>query len=171
MLLKGIPASPGVAIGKVFILDSEAYTITKREIAEKDLPREIARFEDAGYKIVGMKFVWADEDFAKRHYTEDLAIRRGEHVRARMVRFIREGPVVAMALEGVNSIEGVRKIVGETEPRKAAPGTIRGDFAHVSYAYPDSKEAPVKNLIHASADAKDAARAGGSEPLRRERRT
>src|SRR3989338_11080514 len=47
MLLKGIPASPGVAIGKVFILDSEAYTITKREIAEKDLPREIARFEDA----------------------------------------------------------------------------------------------------------------------------
>ncbi len=119
--------------------------------------RIIARFEDAGYKIVGMKFVWADEDFAKRHYTEDLAIRRGEHVRARMVRFIREGPVVAMALEGVNSIEGVRKIVGETEPRKAAPGTIRGDFAHVSYAYADSKEAPVKNLIHASADAKDAA--------------
>jgi len=47
MLLKGIPASPGVAIGKVFILDSEAYTIIRREISEKDLPREIARFEDA----------------------------------------------------------------------------------------------------------------------------
>ncbi len=47
MLLKGIAASPGIAIGKVFILDSEAYTVIKREISEKDLPREIARFEDA----------------------------------------------------------------------------------------------------------------------------
>ncbi|MFA5163982.1 MAG: phosphoenolpyruvate--protein phosphotransferase [Candidatus Omnitrophota bacterium] len=47
MLLKGIAASPGIAIGKVFILDSETYTIIKREIEEKDLPKEIARFEDA----------------------------------------------------------------------------------------------------------------------------
>ncbi|MFA5148055.1 MAG: phosphoenolpyruvate--protein phosphotransferase [Candidatus Omnitrophota bacterium] len=47
MLLKGIAASPGIAIGKVFILDSEAYTIIRREISEKDLPKEIARFEDA----------------------------------------------------------------------------------------------------------------------------
>ena len=47
MLLKGIPASPGIAIGKVFILDSEAYTIIKREIPERDLPHEITRFEDA----------------------------------------------------------------------------------------------------------------------------
>ncbi|MFA5095012.1 MAG: phosphoenolpyruvate--protein phosphotransferase, partial [Candidatus Omnitrophota bacterium] len=47
MLLKGIAASPGIAIGKVFILDSEAYTVIKRDISEKDLPREIARFEDA----------------------------------------------------------------------------------------------------------------------------
>ncbi|MDD5737822.1 MAG: phosphoenolpyruvate--protein phosphotransferase [Candidatus Omnitrophica bacterium] len=47
MLLKGIAASPGIAIGKVFILDSETYTIIRREIDEKDLPKEIARFEDA----------------------------------------------------------------------------------------------------------------------------
>ncbi|MFA6355866.1 MAG: phosphoenolpyruvate--protein phosphotransferase [Candidatus Omnitrophota bacterium] len=47
MLLKGIAASPGIAIGKVFILDSETYTIIRREISEKDLPKEIARFEDA----------------------------------------------------------------------------------------------------------------------------
>ncbi|HOX10255.1 MAG TPA: phosphoenolpyruvate--protein phosphotransferase, partial [Candidatus Omnitrophota bacterium] len=47
MLLKGIAASPGIAIGKVFILDSETYTIIRREIEEKDLPKEIARFEDA----------------------------------------------------------------------------------------------------------------------------
>jgi len=47
MLLKGIAASPGIAIGKVFILDSETYTIIRRGIDEKDLPKEIARFEDA----------------------------------------------------------------------------------------------------------------------------
>lgn len=47
MLLKGIAASPGIAIGKVFILDSETYTIIRRGIEEKDLPKEIARFEDA----------------------------------------------------------------------------------------------------------------------------
>jgi len=47
MLFKGIPASPGVCIGKTFILDSEAYTIIKREISDNDLPHEIARFEDA----------------------------------------------------------------------------------------------------------------------------
>jgi phosphotransferase system enzyme I (PtsI) len=45
--MKGIAASPGIAIGKVFILDSETYTIIRREIPERDLPKEIARFEDA----------------------------------------------------------------------------------------------------------------------------
>lgn len=47
MTLKGIPASPGIAIGKVFILDSEAFSISKREISEKELPQEIRRFENS----------------------------------------------------------------------------------------------------------------------------
>lgn len=114
------------------------------------------RFEDAGLKIVGMKLKWADKEFAMKHYTEDLAERRGEQVRKNMVEFISSGPVVAIALEGVNAIENVRKMTGDTEPRAAQPGTIRGDYSHVSYAYADSKKGPVKNIIHASSSKKDA---------------
>jgi len=119
--------------------------------------RIITRFEDAGLKIVGMKMSWVDEAFAKQHYTEDLAIRRGEHVRKYMTDFITSGPVIAMVIEGVDAIENVRKIVGATEPKSAAPGTIRGDFCHVSYSHCDEKKQGVKNVIHASADKKDAA--------------
>jgi nucleoside-diphosphate kinase len=115
-----------------------------------------SRFEDAGLKIVGMKMVWADEEFANKHYTEDLAKRRGEHVRKYMTEFLMSGPVIAMVLEGVNAIENVRKICGTTEPKAASPGTIRGDFSHVSFEYCDSKKQVVKNLIHASSDKKDA---------------
>ncbi|HHE36711.1 MAG TPA: nucleoside-diphosphate kinase [Candidatus Woesearchaeota archaeon] len=118
--------------------------------------RITCRFEDAGLKIVGAKMVWVDKEFAHKHYTEDLARRRGEHVRKYMTDFITSGPVMAYVLEGVNAIENVRKIVGDTEPRAAPPGTIRGDFAHVSYAYCDKKKAVVKNLIHASANKEDA---------------
>ncbi|MBI2142452.1 nucleoside-diphosphate kinase [Candidatus Woesearchaeota archaeon] len=116
----------------------------------------ISRFEEAGLKITGLKMKWADKSFAMKHYTEDLAKRRGEQVRKNMVEFISSGPVVAIALEGVNAIEIVRKMTGDTEPRAALPGTIRGDYSHASYAYADSKKGPVKNIIHASSSKKDA---------------
>lgn len=114
------------------------------------------RFEQRGLKVVGLKMIWVDEKFAKKHYTDDITKRRGEHVRNYLVNFLKEGPVVAMVLEGISSIEIVRKIVGETEPKAAVPGTIRGDFAHVSYAYADKKKMVVRNVVHASANKKDA---------------
>lgn len=116
----------------------------------------ITRFEDAGLKIIGMKQVWVDKEFAKKHYTEDITERRGEKVRTMLLDYITEGPVIAICLEGINSIENVRKIVGGTEPKTASPGTIRGDFAHVSFAHANSNGLPVKNLIHASSNEKDA---------------
>jgi nucleoside-diphosphate kinase len=116
----------------------------------------ITRFERAGLKIIGLKMVWADEDFAKKHYREELAKRRGEQVRKLLVEFIKGAPVIAMVLEGVDSIEIVRKMVGATEPKAALPGTIRGDYAHVCYGYADEKKMVVKNLIHASSDKNDA---------------
>jgi len=118
--------------------------------------RIISRFEDAGLKIVGLKMVWINKEFAHKHYTEDLARRRGEHVRKYMTDFITSGPVVAMVLEGVHAIENVRKICGTTEPKAAPPGTIRGDYSHVSFEHCDKKKQVVKNIIHASADKKDA---------------
>lgn len=118
----------------------------------------ISRFEDAGLKIIAMKQVWVDKEFAKKHYTEDIAKRRGEKVRKALLDYIVEGPVIAIVLEGVNAIENTRKIVGGTEPKSAPPGTIRGDFAHVSFAYADKKNIAIKNLIHASSDKKDAKR-------------
>lgn len=118
--------------------------------------RIIQRFEDSGLKIVGMKMVWADKEHAAKHYTEDIAIRRGERVRSDSINLITSGPVVAFVVEGVSAIENTRKLVGPTESKSAAPGTIRGDFSHVSYAYADEKKLAIKNLIHASGDAKDA---------------
>jgi nucleoside-diphosphate kinase len=117
----------------------------------------ISRFERAGLKFVGMKMQWVDKDFAKKHYTEDLAARRGEAVRNIMVDFLTTGPIVAICLEGVNSVEVVRKMIGSTEPKAALPGTIRGDYGHMSYAHADAKQIAVKNIIHASGDQKDAA--------------
>jgi len=117
----------------------------------------IKRFEQRGLKIIGMKMMHVDENFAKKHYTEDLAKRRGERIRELNVNFLQESPVVAMVLEGINAIENVRKIVGDTEPRSALPGTIRGDFCHVSYDYANKGEGKVvRNIVHASANKEDA---------------
>lgn len=118
----------------------------------------IKRFERIGLKIVALKLVRVDMDYAKRHYTEDISQRHGEKIRNQLLKYITDGPVVAMILEGVDAIENVRKLVGSTESKSALPGTIRGDFTHVSYSHADGKEIPVKNVIHASSDKQDAAR-------------
>ncbi len=116
----------------------------------------VKRFEQRGFKIIGMKMVWTDKDHAMKHYTDDISKRNGEKVRANLLEFITSGPVVAFVIEGVNAIENVRKIVGSTEPKSSLPGTIRGDFTHVSYAYADDKDIVVKNIIHASGNKEDA---------------
>ncbi|NJL44029.1 MAG: nucleoside-diphosphate kinase [Nitrosarchaeum sp.] len=114
----------------------------------------IGRFEKVGLKVVGCKMVWADKAFSRKHYAEHLE----KKFYPGLESMITEGPVLALALEGVECVETVRKMVGSTEPRQAAPGTIRGDFAHVSYGYADQKGIGVKNLIHASASKDDAKR-------------
>jgi len=135
----------------------QTFVMIKPDGVQRGYVGEIlARFEKVGLKVIGLKMISVDKDFAAQHYTEDISKRRGEHVRNYLVNFLQEGPVVAIALEGVGSIEIVRKMVGETEPRKAAPGTIRGDYSHVSYAYADDKKMVVRNLIHASANTDDA---------------
>jgi len=112
----------------------------------------IKRFENAGLKIAGMKMVWIDKKFARQHYKAHV----GKKFYPGLEAMITEGPVVAMAIEGVHAVAQVRKMVGDTEPRGAAPGTIRGDFAHVSYDYADKKGIAIKNLIHASGSKEEA---------------
>ncbi len=129
----------------------KSLVLLKPDALDRGIVGEIIhRFERVGLKIVGMKMVVASEETAKKHYTEDLAQRRGEAVRNLMIAMISSGPIVAIALEGVEAVEVVRKMVGATEPKSAAPGTIRGDFAHVSFKHADEHKMGVFNLIHAS---------------------
>ncbi|RJR10325.1 nucleoside-diphosphate kinase [Candidatus Parcubacteria bacterium] len=134
-----------------------SLVLLKPDAVNRGLIGEIIhRFERTGLKIAGLKLVWSDEDTALKHYNEDLAKRRGQKVRDLMVAMITSGPIVAIAIEGVEAVEVVRKMVGETEPKSAAPGTIRGDYAHLSFKHADDTEKAVFNLIHASANVKEA---------------
>ncbi len=112
----------------------------------------ISRFERAGLKIAGMKMVWIDKEMSKKHYSAHIK----KDFYPGLEKFITQGPVVAMVLEGVDSVEVVRKMIGSTEPKNALPGTIRGDFAHLSLAHANEKKASAPNLIHASGNAEEA---------------
>lgn len=112
----------------------------------------IHRFERAGLKMVGMKMVWCNRNFSKKHYAEHLK----KPFYKGLEDLIVMGPVIAMVLEGVEAIGLVRKMCGATDPKSALPGTIRGDFAQVSYEHADEKGIGIKNAIHASANTEDA---------------
>ncbi len=116
----------------------------------------IKRFEQRGLKIVGMKMLSATDKMAQMHYTEDIAKRRGEKVRNNLMKYIVSGPIVAMAIQGIDAIENVRKIAGDTESKKALPGTIRGDFSHMSFDHADEKDIALKNIVHSSSNKEEA---------------
>lgn len=120
----------------------------------------VTRFERVGLKIIGTKMIAPDEAKLHGHYEEigQLATRKGETVYGNTVTMMNAGPIIAMVLEGVEAIELVRKLVGPTEPKSAAPGTIRGDFSHMSYGYGDAASKGIPNLLHASGDVADAKR-------------
>jgi len=129
--------------------------LLKPDAVQRGLMGEIlTRLERAGLKVVGCKMVWVDKSFSRKHYAEHVEKKFYPGLEA----LITAGPVLAMVIEGVEAIETVRKMVGATEPKSALPGTIRGDFAHVSYGYADTQGIGIKNLIHASANKDDAAK-------------
>ena len=119
----------------------------------------ISRFEKAGLKLVGMKMLRPSSDHYHTHYETigKVISRRGQEVFAVTVDFMMEGPVVAVVLEGIEAVEVVRKMVGTTEPKSALPGTIRGDFTHMSFDYANNiSKTSVPNVIHASGDSAEA---------------
>ncbi|MCZ6615271.1 MAG: nucleoside-diphosphate kinase [Chloroflexi bacterium] len=85
----------------------------------------IARLEARGLNIVAIKLIQIDRPMAERHYEAHI----GKPFFEGLVRFITSSPVVATVLEGNRAIDIVRQTMGETDPAKATPGTIRGDFA------------------------------------------
>lgn len=133
--------------------------LLKPDAVQRGLAGEIVtRFEKAGLKIVGMKMMQPSEDHYHHHYEgiSKLISRRGEEVYKRNTKAMMSGPVIAAVLEGVNAVAQVRKMVGETEPHSASPGTIRGDYAHMTMAHSNDKDGGLPNLVHASGDLDEA---------------
>ncbi len=120
----------------------------------------LMRFERVGLKIVGTKMLQPDYDHYYGHYEGigTLKTRKGEEIFEGQLKTMLQSPVIAMVLEGVEAVDLVRKMVGETQPKTAQPGTIRGDYAHVSYGAASATGMGVNNILHASADADEAAK-------------
>ena len=118
----------------------------------------LTRFERVGLKIVGTKMISPTVEHFHKHYEEigQVITRRGQKVFDNVLSNMTDGPVIAMVLEGIEAVDLVRKLVGSTEPKSSAPGTIRGDFSHMSYGYGDEQDKGIPNLIHASGDQDDA---------------
>lgn len=99
--------------------------MVKPDGVQRGLVGEIlGRFERKGYKLVALKMLRIPRELAEQHYGEH----RDKPFFAGLVSFITSGPVVAAVLEGRGVIAGVREMMGPTDPAKAPPGTIRGDF-------------------------------------------
>ncbi len=118
----------------------------------------ISRFERVGLRLVAMKMIHPDQDQYHHHYETigQVITRRGQDVFDMNLDYMMMGPVVAMVWSGIEAVELVRKMVGATEPKSALPGTIRGDYAHMSYNHADSVKTGIPNIIHASGDLADA---------------
>lgn len=123
----------------------KTFLMVKPDGVQRNVIGEIvARFEKKGYHLVGAKLMQIPTELAEQHY--------GEHKErpffGELVEFITSGPVFAMVWEGENVILTARQMMGATNPKDAAPGTIRGDFA-VTVG---------KNMIHGSDSAESAER-------------
>uniref|UniRef100_V9LEP1 Nucleoside diphosphate kinase n=1 Tax=Callorhinchus milii TaxID=7868 RepID=V9LEP1_CALMI len=96
----------------------------------------VSRFERKGFRLVGLKMVKPTEEMAKQHYIDlkDLPFY------GNLCKYTSSGPFVAMCWEGLNVVKTGREMLGETDPAKSKPGTIRGDLCvHIG-----------RNLIHGS---------------------
>ena len=140
-------------------LNEQVLVLLKPDALQRGLVGEIiTRFERAGLKIIGAKMSAPDRSHYERHYEEigTMITRRGKEVFDMTLNFMQQGPVIALALEGIEGVEVARKIVGGTEPKSALPGTIRGDYAHMSYTHGDTQKVGIPNLVHCSGDPAEA---------------
>jgi nucleoside-diphosphate kinase len=124
---------------------SRTLIVVKPDAFERGLTGEVlARFERKGLRIVALRQLQIDEEFAGRHYAEHT----DKPFFGELVEFITRGSLVAAVLAGPGAVEAARQVIGATDPLEAAPGSIRGDLAlEVTF-----------NLVHGSDSADSAER-------------
>ena len=135
----------------------------------------LSRFERKGFKLIAMKMLNATEGQVGEHYIDEesyltgvgekskkAAIERGEDVsnwnslevgrgfRLKNIKYLTEGPIIAMVLEGYGVIAGIRKLLGSTSPSAGDVGTIRDDYSLDAYYLADSLSRSTRTMIHAS---------------------
>ncbi|MEK9183618.1 MAG: nucleoside-diphosphate kinase [Patescibacteria group bacterium] len=164
--------------------EEKTLVIIKPDGAQRSLIGEIIkRIERTGLKLVGLKMVVVAPGLIEKHYLLDPdwksitgqktidsykkkgkkppsenPIKIAEMVLKNLKYYMTSGPLVVMAWQGAHSVGIVRKIIGGTEPLSSDVGTIRGDFTIDSYEIADIDGRSVRNLIHASGNASDAAK-------------
>jgi len=145
----------------------------------------VGRLERTGLKVIGLKMLRPTANLLARHYPSDegflrtiggktreafeaagLDVRQqtgsddplviGRQVRQWLIDFVSSGPVVAFVLQGTHAVAVTRKLVGDTLPYRAAPGTIRGDLSADSPTVANLQKRPVRNLVHASGTLEEA---------------
>jgi len=116
--------------------ESNLILIKPNAIQRELMGEIISRFEHKGLRIDAMKMLRIDLALAEKHYAEH----KNKPFYEELIEFITSGPVVAMVVSGQRAIEVTRYLVGDTDPLKAQPGTIRGEYASTV----------CRNVIHAS---------------------
>lgn len=119
------------------MVPSRSLFLIKPDAVERRLVGEIiSRLEKTPFRIVAMRMLRLDPELAGRHYEAH----RSKDFYPALVEYITSGPAVAMIVEGEGVVDGLRALIGATDPSAAAPGTIRGDLGL------DIR----RNLVHAS---------------------
>jgi len=160
--------------------------IIKHDGVARGLMGEVmSRFERVGLKLVALEFIAASEDMGAAHYPDtnewmekvgkrtlseykekaidpvvklgtDNPVEIGRMVKKWLIEYLSMGPVLAMVWEGPEAAAIGRKLVGETNPVKAAAGTIRGDFSWDNADLANDQKRPFYNIVHASGNPQEA---------------
>jgi nucleoside-diphosphate kinase len=125
--------------------NESTFVMVKPDGVARGLVGEIiSRFERRGLRLERMRMLQIDEDLARHHYAEHV----DKPFFPELLAFITSGPVVAMEWSGESAVTAVRDLMGATDPRQAAPGTIRADYGLVV----------TQNLVHGSDSPQSATR-------------
>ena len=166
------------------IAREKSLLLIKPDVLQRQIVGEIlTRFERKGFKIVAIKMLNATEEQVGEHYVDEstylievgekskkgaeargedvsawnsLAV--GKEIRMRNIRYLTEGPIIAMVLEGYGVIKGIRKLLGSTSPSAGDVGTIRDDYSLDAYYLADTLSRSTRTMIHASDSVENAQR-------------